>query len=169
MIYEAKVNDLADEFGVHRNTIRNWINSGVLPAQEGPGRRYLIQWEDYKRLCDKYGREPRIAPDHVAAADGPPPPRSSGATPTAVRLEVKVNPLYTAPALADVCLTCGSCAGACPISGVDDLDPRKIIRMAFLGLDDELVESDWPWKCTMCGKCEVVCPMNVEILQLMHT
>ena len=42
MIYETKVNDLAEEFGVHRNTIRNWINSGVLPAQEGPGRRYLI-------------------------------------------------------------------------------------------------------------------------------
>ena len=144
MIYEAKVNDLADEFGVHRNTIRNWINSGVLPAQEGPGRRYLIQWEDYKRLCDKYGREPRIAPDPTVIGDGAPAPRTNGAAPTAVRLEAKVNPLYTAPALADVCLTCGSCAGACPISGVDDLDPRKIIRMAFLGMDEELVESDWP-------------------------
>ena len=39
---------------------------------------------------------------------------------------------------------------------------------AFLGMDDELVESDWPWKCTLCGKCEVVCPMNVEILQLIR-
>ena len=35
MIYEAKVNELAEEFGVHRNTIRNWINSGILPAEEG--------------------------------------------------------------------------------------------------------------------------------------
>jgi dimethylglycine catabolism B len=35
-------------------------------------------------------------------------------------------------------------------------------------MEEELVESDWPWKCTMCGKCEVVCPMNVEILQLMR-
>ncbi len=51
MIYEVKVNDLAEEFGVHRNTIRNWINSGMLAAQEGPGRRYQIQWEDYKQLC----------------------------------------------------------------------------------------------------------------------
>jgi len=168
MIYETKVNDLAEEFGVHRNTIRNWINSGVLPAQEGPGRRYLIQWEDYKRLCDKFGREPRITPDPTVAGEAAPAPRTNGTVPVPVRLEAKTNPLYTLPALADICLTCGSCAGACPISGIDDLDPRKIIRMAFLGLDEELVESDWPWKCTMCGKCEVVCPMNVEILQLMR-
>ena len=72
MIYEVKVNDLADEFGVHRNTIRNWINSGALPAQEGPGRRYQIQWDDYKRLCDKFGREPRIAPDPIGKPDSAP-------------------------------------------------------------------------------------------------
>ena len=124
MIYEAKVNDLADEFGVHRNTIRNWINSGVLPAQEGPGRRYLIQWEDYKRLCDKYGREPRMSPDPGTGSEII-APRSNGNVPIPVRLEAKSNPLYSAPLLADVCLTCGSCAGACPISGVDDLDPRR--------------------------------------------
>ena len=167
MIYEVKVNDLAEEFGVHRNTIRNWINSGMLPAQEGPGRRYLIQWEDYKRLCDKYGREPRIAPESSGQPEAP-LVRAPGPEIVPVRLDSKINPLYTLPALADICLTCGSCAGACPISGVDELDPQKIVRMAFFGLEEELLTSDWPWKCTMCGKCEVVCPMNVEILQLMR-
>lgn len=167
MIYEVKVNELADEFGVHRNTIRNWINSGVLPAQEGPGRRYLIQWEDYKRLCDRYGREPKIAPEPAGKQEIP-QARTTRSDITPVRLTAKSNPLYSLPALADICLTCGSCAGACPISGVDELDPQKIVRMAFLGLEEELLTSDWPWKCTMCGKCEVVCPMNVEILQLMR-
>ena len=165
MIYEAKVNELAEEFGVHRNTIRNWINSGILPAEEGPGRRYLIRFEDYKRLCDKYGRTPRISPEPGAAAIAA-APVAGGLAP--VRLGAKENPLYTSPALADTCLTCGSCAGACPISGVDDLDPRKIVRMALFGLNDELLASDWPWKCTLCGKCEIVCPMNVEILQLIR-
>ena len=165
MIYEAKVNELAEEFGVHRNTIRNWINSGILPAEEGPGRRYLIRFEDYKRLCDKYGRTPRISPEPGAAAAAA-APVAGGLAP--VRLGAKENPLYTSPALADTCLTCGSCAGACPISGVDDLDPRKIVRMALFGLNDELLASDWPWKCTLCGKCEIVCPMNVEILQLIR-
>lgn len=167
MIYEAKVNELAEEFGVHRNTIRNWINAGILPAQEGPGRRYLIQWEDYKRLCDKYGRRPRIVPDGIPAEEVV-PAAAGGNVLQPIRLSFKSNPLYTEPILADVCLTCGSCASACPISGVDDLDPRKIVRMAFLGMVDELVESDWPWKCTMCGRCEVVCPMNVEIVVLMR-
>nr|WP_281172883.1 4Fe-4S dicluster domain-containing protein [Desulfobulbus elongatus] len=167
-MYETKVNDLAEEFGVHRNTIRNWINSGVLPAQEGPGRRYLIQWEDYKRLCDKYNREPRFVPDVAAAGESAAAPRSPVSAPVPVRLGVKTNPLHTSPALADICLTCGSCAGACPIAGVDDLDPRKIVRMAFLGLEEELVASGWPWKCTLCGKCEAVCPMNVEIVQLLR-
>jgi len=168
MIYETKVNDLAEEFGVHRNTIRNWINSGVLPAQEGPGRRYLIQWADYKRLCDKFGREPRVAPEPTSSGDPLPSPRTNGPAAVSVRLEAKTNPLYSSPVLADLCLNCGSCAGACPISGIDELDPRKIIRMAFLGLEAELVESDWPWKCTLCGKCEIVCPMNIEIVQLMR-
>jgi len=167
MIYEVKVNDLAEEFGVHRNTIRNWINSGMLSAQEGPGRRYQIQWEDYKRLCDKYGRTPRITPDTTDKA-APIPTGAAVSAHASVRLGPKTNPLYTLPALADTCLTCGSCAGACPLSGVDDLDPRKIVRMAFLGMNEELLASDWPWKCTMCGKCETVCPMNVEILQLMR-
>ncbi|WP_409070299.1 4Fe-4S dicluster domain-containing protein [Desulfobulbus sp.] len=169
MIYEAKVNELAEEFGVHRNTIRNWINAGILPAQEGPGRRYLIQWEDYRRLCEKYGRQPRLKSDAAAPGELPVAPRSPvAAASMPVCLDAKAKDLDTSPGLADICLTCGSCAGACPISGVDELDPRKIVRMAFLGLEDEVVASSWPWKCTLCGKCEAVCPMNVEIVQLLR-
>ena len=70
------------------------------------------------------------------------------------------------PQWADVCLTCGSCASACPISGVDNLDPRKLIRLVVLGRIQEAVDSNWTWKCTMCGKCEEACPMNVEITAL---
>ncbi len=72
------------------------------------------------------------------------------------------------PKFADVCLTCGTCAGGCPVSGVDDMDPRKVVRMAALGLDEELIESRWPWICTMCGRCERACPMGVEIVALMR-
>jgi heterodisulfide reductase subunit C len=60
-------------------------------------------------------------------------------------------------------MTCGVCAGACPVSGTDGLDPRKLIRMAALGRHEELIASRWPWICTMCGKCEALCPMQVEI------
>ena len=39
----------------------------------------------------------------------------------------------------DVCLTCAMCASACPVAGVDDFDPRKMVRMVSLGMLDEVV------------------------------
>jgi heterodisulfide reductase subunit C len=66
----------------------------------------------------------------------------------------------------DVCLTCAMCSGVCPVAGVDDFDPRKLIRMVSLGMRDEAVESRWPWICTMCGKCEQVCPMGIDIADI---
>ena len=35
-------------------------------------------------------------------------------------------------------------------------------------MQSELVESRWPWICTMCGKCEHVCPMGIHIPDLMR-
>jgi len=67
------------------------------------------------------------------------------------------------PFLQDYCITCGSCSSVCPVSGVDGFDPRKMVRMVSLGLEEELVESRWPWICTMCAKCENVCPMEIDI------
>jgi len=66
----------------------------------------------------------------------------------------------------DVCLTCAMCASACPVAGVDNFDPRKMVRMVSLGMLDAAVQSRWPWICTMCGKCEQVCPMGIEIADI---
>ena len=41
MMYEFKVSELAEEFGVHRNTIRNWINAGTLPQRKVPAASIL--------------------------------------------------------------------------------------------------------------------------------
>lgn len=166
MMYEFKVSELAEEFGVHRNTIRNWINAGTLPAKEGPGRKYLMKLQDYQKLCEKFGREPHVHPSNNVS------PKALGALE-----ETDIQPMEVAgtksvltmdPSWADACLTCGTCASACPISGVDGLDPRKIVRMAVYGMDEELINSNWPWKCTMCGKCEESCPANIQIIALMR-
>jgi heterodisulfide reductase subunit C len=63
----------------------------------------------------------------------------------------------------EACMTCGLCASACAVSGVDGFDPRMFVRLLALGLEQTAVDSRWPWICTMCGKCEEVCPMGVRI------
>jgi len=68
----------------------------------------------------------------------------------------------------DFCVTCGICSGSCPASGVDGFDPRKLVRMVSLGLADRVVEARWPWICTMCGKCENVCPMQIDIADMVR-
>lgn len=166
MMYEFKVSDLAEEFGVHRNTIRNWINAGTLPAKEGPGRKYLMKFQDYQKLCEKFGREPHISPANNVSAKALGALEVTDVAP--LEITGKKSEIAIDPAWADACLTCGTCASACPISGVDGLDPRKIVRMAALGMDEELVASNWPWKCTMCAKCEESCPANIQIIALMR-
>ena len=66
----------------------------------------------------------------------------------------------------NLCLTCGACSSGCPATGLDGMDPRKFLRMAALGMDDEILKSDWPWMCTMCQRCIYVCPMKIDIPQL---
>ena len=70
---------------------------------------------------------------------------------------------------ADLCLTCGTCAGGCPVTGVDGLDVRKVVRLALLGLDQEVIDSKFPWVCTLCGRCEHACPMKIDLLKLLRS
>lgn len=72
------------------------------------------------------------------------------------------------PCAQDLCLTCANCSGACPVAGVDDFDPRKVVRMVALGMTDQVAAERWPWICTMCGKCEQVCPMGIAIPDLIR-
>jgi len=68
----------------------------------------------------------------------------------------------------DACLTCGLCSSGCPAAGLENMDPRKFIRVAMLGMDEELSTTPWVWMCTQCRRCQHVCPMNIDISQLVH-
>ena len=68
----------------------------------------------------------------------------------------------------NLCLTCGACSSGCPATGLTGMDPRKFLRMAALGMDEEIAASDWPWMCTMCMRCIHVCPMEIDIPQLVY-
>ena len=67
-----------------------------------------------------------------------------------------------------LCLTCGACASGCPATGLEGLDPRKFLRMAALGLDEEITATPWVWMCSMCQRCVYVCPMEINIPQLVY-
>ncbi|SHJ14017.1 4Fe-4S dicluster domain-containing protein [Desulfatibacillum alkenivorans DSM 16219] len=66
----------------------------------------------------------------------------------------------------NLCLTCGACSSGCPATGLHDMDPRKFLRMAALGMDEEIKNSPWIWCCSMCQRCIYVCPMKIDIPQL---
>lgn len=63
----------------------------------------------------------------------------------------------------NLCLTCGACSSGCPATGLADMDPRKFLRMASLGMDEEILSSEWAWMCTMCTRCVYLCPMKIDI------
>jgi Fe-S oxidoreductase len=70
----------------------------------------------------------------------------------------------------DRCFTCGTCASGCPVTEtprMEKWDIRKVLRMLYYGMIDEVVESPFPWVCTGCGRCAHACPMAIDIPYIM--
>lgn len=61
------------------------------------------------------------------------------------------------------CFTCSECSSCCPIVCEGDVfDPQRIIRMANLGLADELLRSPAIWLCLGCERCSEACSQTVS-------
>lgn len=67
-----------------------------------------------------------------------------------------------------LCLSCGACSASCPATGLSDMDPRKFVRMASLGMDGEVTSTPWVWECSLCMRCVANCPMRINIPQLVY-
>lgn len=66
------------------------------------------------------------------------------------------------------CEQCGLCSSACPVTGKQGFNTRRLIRHIELDLVEELADSPWPWLCTTCGRCESVCPNGIGILDIVR-
>ena len=66
------------------------------------------------------------------------------------------------------CEQCGCCSSACPITGKDDFNIRRIVRFIELDLAEEIANTPLPWRCTTCGRCETVCPNGIAVLDIIR-
>ena len=65
------------------------------------------------------------------------------------------------------CYQCGTCSGGCPTVAAMDYTPRQIIRMVNLGMRDRVLSSKTIWLCASCYQCQVRCPREVKITEVM--
>jgi len=69
-----------------------------------------------------------------------------------------------------ICFQCGTCTAGCPIARFSDVyRPRRILRMAQLGLRSRLLSSEFIWLCASCFTCVDRCPQDVDIAGILRT
>ena len=49
-----------------------------------------------------------------------------------------------------------------------DLLPRQIMRLAQLGLEDDIADSNTMWLCASCLACTVRCPRGIDLSRVME-
>ena len=66
------------------------------------------------------------------------------------------------------CNQCGKCSAGCPMSFAMDLLPNQVIRLAQLGLEEDIANSKTIWTCASCLTCASRCPKGVDLCRVME-
>ncbi|NIA03587.1 MAG: CoB--CoM heterodisulfide reductase subunit C [Nitrospirae bacterium] len=62
-----------------------------------------------------------------------------------------------------LCFNCTGCTSGCPMAEQEpEYNIRKFLRMANLGMKEELLNNPYIWYCTTCYKCQERCPQGVR-------
>ena len=65
------------------------------------------------------------------------------------------------------CYQCGKCSAGCPIAPEMEYLPNQIIRMAQLGMESQVLNSNTMWLCASCITCTARCPREIDIAEIM--
>lgn len=65
------------------------------------------------------------------------------------------------------CFNCGNCTAVCPLAEDSAGFPRRMIRMAQVGMERELLASGDLWRCYACGECTQTCPRQADPAEFM--
>lgn len=66
------------------------------------------------------------------------------------------------------CYQCGKCSAGCPSVSAMDILPNQIIRLAQLGLEEQVLRSRSIWLCASCFTCVARCPRGVDLAKVME-
>ena len=66
------------------------------------------------------------------------------------------------------CYQCGKCSAGCPAVSQMDILPNQIIRLAQLGMKEELLASKAIWLCASCMTCNTRCPKGINIAEVIE-
>ena len=67
----------------------------------------------------------------------------------------------------NACFQCGNCTAVCPLARDSAGFPRRVIRMAQVGMEQELLASADLWRCYSCGECTRTCPRQADPAEFM--
>lgn len=66
------------------------------------------------------------------------------------------------------CFQCGVCTASCPVREFESVfNPRRIMKLAKLGLKDEVYNNAFIWLCSLCFMCQERCPQDVRPPEVM--
>ena len=65
----------------------------------------------------------------------------------------------------EMCYACGTCVSTCMIQQkVEPLyNPRRLLRLVMIGMEQEAFESPTTWLCSECDLCYPACPQEIHI------
>jgi heterodisulfide reductase subunit C len=65
------------------------------------------------------------------------------------------------------CYQCRKCSSGCPLTFAMDLLPDRVIRLALLGQEEQVLGSNTIWVCSSCETCTTRCPNGIDIAGVM--